>query len=336
MWGDYTREAYYQTYDVTGIVEAGPNSLAILLADGIYSGLLPESGRGVYSHRPMLMAQLHVQDEQGVESLIVTDHQWHWHTSWLLGSELNGGEDVDGRQQIAAWSEPGLDELFWSTVDVVEDVQVEPIARMFPVDRVQQVLCPQNQPVHAHIDGRCILQYDFGEQIVGRCRVDLRSLHSEGIELDYSLDDTFTSVTKDTYTSRGGSTIAPATGRTDERFETEFALHSFRFLRISYARASTEIGDVYALRIALSDAANLEFRCEHRSVNQLFEVVQNSLRGVAQSVPWRNVSPANRKPDANYLGTWLNPFVQLGDYSITKKWLHDIVNVLVSAEPYSS
>ena len=207
---------------------------------------------------------------------------------------------------------------------------------MFPVDRVQQVLRPQNQPVHAHIDGRCILQYDFGEQIVGRCRVDLRSLHSEGIELDYSLDDTFTSVTKDTYTSRGGSTIAPATGRTDERFETEFALHSFRFLRISYARASTEIGDVYALRIALSDAANLEFRCEHRSVNQLFEVVQNSLRGVAQSVPWRNVSPANRKPDANYLGTWLNSFVQLGDYSITKKWLHDIVNVLASAEPYSS
>jgi len=112
VWGDYTREAYYQTYDVTGIVEAGPNSLAILLADGIYSGLLPESGRGVYSHRPMLMAQLHVQDEQGVESLIVTDHQWHWHTSWLLGSELNGGEDVDGRQQIAAWSEPGSTNCF--------------------------------------------------------------------------------------------------------------------------------------------------------------------------------------------------------------------------------
>jgi alpha-L-rhamnosidase len=324
IWSDYSRVVYEQTFDVTAVLQQGGNALGILLGDGLYSGSVPGLGRNVYGIRPVVAAQLHITDAEGRDTIVLTDHHWHWHTSWLLAAETNEGEHVDGRQRASQWSEPDLDELHWSTVDVVDGLDVQRRAQGFALDTVQQVLRPQNLPFQPPGDGRVVVEYDFGSQIVGRCRIHLRSGESDSLEITYSLDDRFEAATLDTYTSRGDVAT--------ERFETEFGLHSFRFVRVEFSAGVTQIEEIFALRIGGSDLSTMGFRCDHPSINQLFEVTQNSLRGVAQFVPWRGLDPQERLPDMGYLGTWLDSFVRQGNYAVPKKWLTDLRDALAEPE----
>src|SRR5262249_41334646 len=76
-WTDYNRRVYYRTFDVTGQVRPGANALGAVLADGWYSGYVGFGGkRDHYGTKPRLLAQLHLEYDDGTTEDVATGPGW--------------------------------------------------------------------------------------------------------------------------------------------------------------------------------------------------------------------------------------------------------------------
>jgi alpha-L-rhamnosidase len=317
VWSDFDHEVYYQTFDVTEMLLEEPNAIGVVLADGYYAGTLAGVGRVNYGDRPQLRLQMDVMLADGKHYILSTDHQWHWHPSWVLGAEVNGGEHIDARQFLEGWSEAGLETRHWSPVDILADQHTVLRSQPYPALAVQQVLRPLTLPKVTREHGREHRVYDFGDQLLGRTRIDIRSSASDEVVVKYSLSSRFETFSEDTYTS---SSLTDT-----EIFEGLFSLHGFRYVRIEFSIGVTEIGDVFALRIAAPGPPGLSFRSDHPSLNQLFDVMHNSMRAVALSVPMRGLALQQRLPDVGYAGTWTPVYAQTESaHALVGKWVADI------------
>ena len=108
-WTQYDVRNYYQAYDVTLMLHRGVNTLGAMLGDGWYG--LHHEGRG----RLALLAQLHVELDDGSSLIIGTDTRW---TATCNGpirmSDMYNGETYDARLEQAGWATPGYRARGWS------------------------------------------------------------------------------------------------------------------------------------------------------------------------------------------------------------------------------
>lgn len=76
---DYRKRVQYQTYDVTGLVCDGENTLTVQLADGWYRGSCGAWGiKNQYGTETKLLAQLEIVDGDGSIQVLGTDETWDW------------------------------------------------------------------------------------------------------------------------------------------------------------------------------------------------------------------------------------------------------------------
>ena len=69
----------YQTWDVTGLLQAGKNELTVQLADGWYRGSCGAWGlKNQYGTQTKLLAQLEILYADGQIETIGTDGSWDW------------------------------------------------------------------------------------------------------------------------------------------------------------------------------------------------------------------------------------------------------------------
>ncbi len=117
-WTEYLKRLYYQAYVVTELLREGDNVLGAVLGDGWFG--LHHGGRGMLG----LLAQLHVQYEDGSEEVIVTDPTWKATSDGPIRmSDIYQGEMYDARKELPGWSAPGYDDGAWSAA------VVDPIGR---------------------------------------------------------------------------------------------------------------------------------------------------------------------------------------------------------------
>ena len=131
-WTDYRQRAYYQTYDVTKMVNGGTNAIGAWVAEGWYSGYVgfglwfhlgtEKIGRATYGKTPAFMAQLELEYDDGSRDTIVTDPTWKvtgdgpiWQADILMG------EVYDARREMAGWDQPGFDAASWDHAIFAED-----------------------------------------------------------------------------------------------------------------------------------------------------------------------------------------------------------------------
>ena len=76
-WSEFTKRVYYQTYDVTGMVKGGTNTISTILGDGWYASDLAFKGSRLnYGGRPRFLAQLVLKLSDGSTQTINTDGSW--------------------------------------------------------------------------------------------------------------------------------------------------------------------------------------------------------------------------------------------------------------------
>ena len=98
-WTSYNHRIQYQTYDVTGLVQAGDNVLGAMLGDGWYRGYLGFEGRrNVYGDRLALLLQLHLTYADGRVEIIGSDTHWQATRGPIQMADLYMGETYDARQ----------------------------------------------------------------------------------------------------------------------------------------------------------------------------------------------------------------------------------------------
>lgn len=98
---DYNKAVQYQTYDVTDMLSQ-ENTLSIITGNGWYKGRLGyEGANAVYGDRFGIIAELHIDYENGAHEVIKTDDTWKYRMSAIISSDIYDGEVIDAERYAA-------------------------------------------------------------------------------------------------------------------------------------------------------------------------------------------------------------------------------------------
>jgi alpha-L-rhamnosidase len=285
-WADLTRRVPYRVYDVTGLLVPGANRLGAQLGDGDFCGAACGGPRQQVGVRPSLCAQLVLEDAAGGRRVIGSGANWCWHPSWILRADRDGGEEIDGRQYLPRWSLPnGLGPKGYP-VDQLDGIDLEKIASGWPAAVVQNEHSPVGEPARERTaDGLVRIRYDFGVSLLGRIRVRFRARHAATLTVSYADTGAGWHESIDRYTARGDGT---------DVFEPRFALHAFRWVEITSSLQPHEIDEVVALEVGVRAVVTGDFRCDHRLLEQLFEIASRTCRMGLVLGPVTGLLPAAR------------------------------------------
>ena len=229
-WTSYKTRLQYQTYDVTDLLQPGPNAIGVRLGNGWYRGEIGFDGqRNFYGDRVALLMQIVVTDKNGRQEIIGSDDRWKASTGPILMSEIYHGETYDARLEQEGWSRPGFDDRQWKGVRVANhanDTLVAPAGP--PVRRMQEV-----RPVKILKTPAGDTVADMGQNMVGWIRLRVRGpagttvtlRHAEVLDRDgnFYVDNLRRAQQTIRYTLKGGA---------EETFEPHFTFMGFRYVDV--------------------------------------------------------------------------------------------------------
>ena len=213
---DYQEHFQYCTYDVTDLLQQ-ENELTVLLGKGWYMGKFGLSCRA-HPERPFaLIAELHIDYEDGGREVIVTDECWQYRNSFVTFSDIYDGEV---QNYLAPRGE-------WKSASAV-DAPGKLTERYSPCVRVMERL-KVREVIHTPA-GETVL--DFGQNFAGF--VECRQVIPRGAELKLEFGEILqkgcfyhenyrTAKSEFTYISDGVSRIV----------RPHFTFFGFRYVKVS-------------------------------------------------------------------------------------------------------
>ncbi len=116
-WTEFRKRVYYQTYDVTSMVQPGSNTIGAILGDGWYASDLAFKGTRLnYGGTPRFLAQLVLQLSDGSTQTVVSDGTWKASYGPILFGDLLMGSEYDARLEMPGWDGTGFNVSAWSPV----------------------------------------------------------------------------------------------------------------------------------------------------------------------------------------------------------------------------
>lgn len=168
---DYRKRVQYQTYDVTGLLKDGENSLTVQLADGWYRGSCGAWGRkNQYGMETKLLAQLELTMADNSVQTIVTDEGWDWSNDGPIRfADNKDGERVDASRAPsysgkAKETAHNVVPTASGNVPVTEHEQLNPVGMTMP-------------------SGKIVL--DFGQNIAGYVSFSVTAREGQRIHLRF-------------------------------------------------------------------------------------------------------------------------------------------------------
>ncbi|MFO8008497.1 MAG: family 78 glycoside hydrolase catalytic domain, partial [Candidatus Brocadiia bacterium] len=183
-WTDYRARVMYQTYDVTEQLRVGPNALGALLGEGWYCGRIgwAEEGEAFGPRPPRLLAQLELHYADGRTERFVTDGAWRCSDGPVARSGIYPGEHYDARRRMPGWDQAGFPAEDWRTARTFQAPEAALAAQQDPPIRVTQEL----RPVEVRRQGQGAYVFDFGQNMVGVCRLQVRAPKGTEIRLRHA------------------------------------------------------------------------------------------------------------------------------------------------------
>jgi alpha-L-rhamnosidase len=283
-WTSYSHRLRYFTYDVTALLQPGPNAIGSHLADGWFRGRLGFGGGHVdlYGEQTGLLAQLEVTHPDGSRTVVSTGSDWSAALSPIHSSGLLEGEHHDARDEHPGWSAPGFLGTGWTPV-AERDLDV---ARLVAPTGPPVRCTEEREPVSSRRtdDGRVIL--DFGQNLVGRLRLTVDGEPGHTIQVRHAevLDRNGELCTRPLRgaTSTDRYVLADGSART---WEPRFTIHGFRYAEITGWGNQPVDGRIVA-RVLHSDMRRTGwFECSDPLLDRLHDNVVWSMRGNFVDLP---------------------------------------------------
>jgi alpha-L-rhamnosidase len=285
-WTDYNKRIHYRTYDVTGLLTVGRNTLGAMLGDGWWSGYVGwQETRARYgSLENSLLVQLEVELADGKRLMLVTDGSWTCNTGPILSSDFMMGETYDARREFPGWDMANFDDgkarhsvhaaaasgvaaLPWLPAREIAAPTVRLVAqRSEPVQVVEKLT-----PLSLNEIKPGVFIYDLGQNIAGwvclkvkapaGTRVIIR--HGERLSPDGTLytENLRRARATDVYVCKGGG---------EEIYEPHFTFHGFQYVELTglpYKPGKDAVAGC-VVRSATPDAGR--FECSNPDVNRLW------------------------------------------------------------------
>ncbi|MGI8867531.1 MAG: family 78 glycoside hydrolase catalytic domain [Mycobacteriales bacterium] len=280
-WTDYDYRIPYQTYDVTGALDAGPNVVAARVSDGWYAGQVSSFGRAQWGDAPLFLARLDVTYADGSTERFGTGADWRCGNGGIRYADLIGGEVIDARLEPAGWDRPGF-AADWPVAaralpraGRLEGQTAPPVAVEHEIPAVRVSRLPGDR-----------FLVDFGQNLVGAVRLraagpagtHLVLCHAEVLDADGEL-----------YLEalRGADAVDEffLAGAGEETFAPRFTQHGFRFVEVSGYPGELSADRIDALVVHAEMDPIGEFSCSDDRINALQHNIVWCQRGNFLTVP---------------------------------------------------
>ena len=275
----YDKRYPSMTYDVTDLLQQGPNDLVIWLGKGWYDA----AGRGPVGGGPYVMAEIDATDN-GTEwqTLVTTDKTWKARQSgyYSPGSWTRirfDGEVVKAGELLTDLTLSSLEGATWQQAieAKVPDMPITPM--MCEPNRIMERLRPQG--IRYFSPGTWMV--DMGKSVVGWTEVRLGRLRpGQHITISYcdmlGLNGDFEAgVFTDHY-------IASGNGE-EEVFTNKFNYHAYRYIKIQGLDQAPEYTDITSSLIHTGYRNQSSFVCNDDEINAIHNMIHYTFQCLTQS-----------------------------------------------------
>ena len=274
-WTDYNKRIYYNTYDVTDLLNNGENAVGATIADGWYAGYIgyallnrKDRVRGFYGENPAFLGQLEVEYEDGSREIIASDQSWKASEGPIREADILMGERYDATKELTGWDQPGYDAGQWKDPKGVNWPEGQ--LQAYPGVTVQ--IEEEIEPKEITNPEEGVYLFNLGKNFAGKARLKVKGPKGTKITLRYGemLYGDGRLMTENLRRARATDTYI-LKGEGDEVWEPEFTYHGFQYLEVTgYPGKPTEDA-ITGLRMNSATPPSSTFSCSNPMDNQLYQ-----------------------------------------------------------------
>ena len=293
-WPEYPKRIYYQSYEVTDLLQAnGNNAMGVVLG----------AGWAILRHNlaiPYLRGQLCMEYADGSTEIITSDESWKsTHDGPILTSHMFHGETYDSRKEMAGWNQPSFDDSFWKPVRASRDqprfddsfwkpalAGREPAAKLqaHPGEPVRKIM--EIKPVKITEPKPGVYVFDMGQNMVGWARLKVKGTPGDKVVLHLTemLNPDGTIHTLNMGYAKSTDTYI-LKGKDVETWEPRFTFHGFQYVEVTGFPGTPSLDAVTGVVLHSDAPITGSFECSNTMLNQLHRNIVWTQRGNYLEVP---------------------------------------------------
>jgi alpha-L-rhamnosidase len=285
----FDKRVFYRTYDVTRLLRPGANALGVILGNGRY--FAPRQWMNINMRMfgfPKLMLQLEMERADGSIERVCSDGTWKITTEGPIRENNEyDGEVYDARKEMPGWNRVGFPAVGWQSAQWVEGPGGVISAQPSEASRVTQTV----KPISAHQLHPGVFIFDMGQNMVGWCRLKVKSpvdngiddpeltlrfaekLHKDG---ELYVDNLRSAEARDTY-------IRNATAL--QVYEPRFTFHGFRYVELKGYPGTPTLETLVGRKVHDDVERASEFTTSNSLINKIYDAVVRGTEGNYHGVP---------------------------------------------------
>jgi alpha-L-rhamnosidase len=178
-WTDYKKTCLYNTYNITGQLLKGKNTIGAVIGNGFHNNNNERYRKLLITYgMPKMICLIKITYTDGTQENIVSGTGWKTSPSPITYSSIYGGEDYDARLEQPDWDVSGCDDQSWQNALIVRDPGGKMVPETtYPV-RVMETFIPDTIMKL----GTDTFLYDFGQNASGIIRIKVKGQKGQKVK----------------------------------------------------------------------------------------------------------------------------------------------------------
>ena len=294
----YSKRVYFNTYDVTKMLQQGDNAVGIILEGGRYTSLRYNAANPNWDGTdhvfgfgtPRLLLQLEVTYKDGQKETIVSDETWKITNRGPIRTANEwDGETYDENFDLGDWNQAEYDDSAWLQAELVDAPEGQLSPQPNPNIKVMGLIIPYN--VFKKGDKWII---DMGQNMVGVLYVDNK--HFTGLECGdtvmfryaETLNSDSTLFTKNLRSAECTDYYIASKTPANDWWKPMFVYHGFRYVEITglHGKLPTNLEWGF-IGLPMYDEMPMtgEFITSNKIINAVYKNATRGIRGNYRSMP---------------------------------------------------
>ncbi|MHB8581603.1 MAG: alpha-L-rhamnosidase [Ignavibacteriaceae bacterium] len=293
---DYFKRDYYNTFDVTKLINKNKNTIGVILGNGRFFTMRPTSlpGYGTPSiinyGFPKMLFQLELEMKDGTKRTIISDGSWKVTADGPIRSNNEyDGEKYDARKEMPEWNRPGFDDSKWMPVQLVNAPSNNIEAQPNPNIKIMDIV----HPISVTEISRGVYVFDMGQNMAGWVQISARGAKGTAVSMRFA-----ERINKDGTIYTANLRTAEATdiyifkGEGEEIWEPSFTYHGFRYVEVTGLSYKPSLNSITGKVVYDQMTTIGHIETSNKMLNAIYKAaywtIRSNYRGIPTDCPQRD------------------------------------------------
>ena len=274
---DYQKRVFYQSYEVTRLLEKGENTIGVILGNGWFNLVIPHVLRyyaADYIDTPRLLFQLDLFYTDGTKKTVVSDNTWKFTTEGPIRfNNILSGETYDANKEIDGWNKNGYTQKNWKQAIKTNSPSGRlEVQYLKPVTITDSVKAVNIKPI------KNVYSLDLEKEITGWCRIKVKGDRGSKVTVKYPGAGSHTLGRYQTYEYilKGGKL---------ETFGAHFSYNGIKTVEIYGLDYKPKLEDITGISVNTNFPVTGNFSCSNNVFNELNSILLHTMQNYVVHIP---------------------------------------------------